>query len=66
MQLEIINTFLLFSDPSFKDLAERILPLATYYTSIDAFIEKHSRFEYGFVSHALCAAMRGLLKVFIN
>jgi len=44
-------------------LAERVLPLATYYTSIDAFIEKHSKFEYGFVSHALCAAMRGLLKV---
>ncbi|CAG8607330.1 hypothetical protein RhiirA1_489830 [Rhizophagus irregularis] len=52
-------------DPSFKDLTERILPLATYFTSIDAFIEKHSKFEYGFVSHALCAAMRGLLKEYL-
>ncbi|CAG8691693.1 4001_t:CDS:10, partial [Funneliformis mosseae] len=52
-------------DPSLKDLTERILPLATYYSSIDAFIEKHSKFEYGFVSHALCAAMRGLLKEYL-
>ncbi|CAG8829809.1 22747_t:CDS:2, partial [Racocetra persica] len=49
-------------DPSLKDLTERILPLATYYTSINAFVEMHSKFEYGFVNHALCAAMRELLK----
>ncbi|CAG8476641.1 8431_t:CDS:2, partial [Diversispora eburnea] len=52
-------------DPSLKDLTERVLPLATYYISIDTFIEIHSEFEYGFVSHALCAAMRGLLKEYL-
>ncbi|CAH1760481.1 1758_t:CDS:10 [Entrophospora sp. SA101] len=52
-------------DPSLRDLAERILPLATYYTSINAFIELHSKFEYGFVSHALCAAMREILKEYL-
>ncbi|KAG9300602.1 hypothetical protein G9A89_005202 [Geosiphon pyriformis] len=52
-------------DPSLKDLAERILPLATYYTSIDAFIEIYSTFEYGFVNHALCAAIKELLKEYL-
>ncbi|RIB15601.1 gamma-tubulin complex component protein [Gigaspora rosea] len=52
-------------DSSLKDLTERILPLATYYTSINAFITIHSKFEYGFVNHALCAAMRELLKEYL-
>ncbi|CAG8631276.1 3384_t:CDS:10 [Acaulospora morrowiae] len=52
-------------DPSLKDLTERILPLATYYITIDSFVEKYSGFEYGFINHALCAAMRGLLKEYI-
>ncbi|CAG8598230.1 3579_t:CDS:10, partial [Cetraspora pellucida] len=52
-------------DSSLKDLTERILPLATYYTSINAFVEMHSKFEYGFVNHALCAAMRELLKEYL-
>ncbi|KAF9333918.1 hypothetical protein BG006_002986 [Podila minutissima] len=33
--------------------------------SLEAFVELHSRFEYGFVSHALCAAIRGLLKEYL-
>ncbi|KAG0269306.1 hypothetical protein DFQ27_003990 [Actinomortierella ambigua] len=52
-------------DPSLRDLAARVLPLASIYLSIEAFIELHSRFEYGFVSHALCAAMRSLLKEYV-
>lgn len=51
------------SDPSLSDLVERILPLATYFTSIYAFIETDSSLEYGTVTHALCAAIRDLLKV---
>lgn len=31
--------------------------------SVDAFVELHSRFEFGTVSHALCSAIRSLLKV---
>ncbi|KAG0361519.1 hypothetical protein BG005_008109 [Podila minutissima] len=52
-------------DPSLQDLASRILPLASIYLSLEAFVELHSRFEYGFVSHALCAAIRGLLKEYL-
>ncbi|KAG0091455.1 hypothetical protein BGZ92_000657 [Podila epicladia] len=52
-------------DPSLHDLASRILPLASIYLSLEAFVELHSRFEYGFVSHALCAAIRGLLKEYL-
>ena len=49
-------------DPPLKDLAERILPLATYFTSIYAFIEMDSGLEYGTVNHALCSAIRDLLQ----
>ncbi|KAG0324603.1 hypothetical protein BG000_002146, partial [Podila horticola] len=52
-------------DPSLRDMASRILPLASIYLSLEAFVELHSRFEYGFVSHALCAAIRGLLKEYL-
>ena len=41
---------------------ERILPLATYYTAITAFIEQRSHLDFGLVNHALCAAMRDMLK----
>ncbi|KAL9709541.1 gamma tubulin complex Spc97/GCP2 subunit Alp4 [Leucoagaricus gongylophorus] len=49
-------------DPSLRDVVERILPLGTYYTAISAFIEYRSRLDYGLVNHALCAAIRDMLK----
>ncbi|KAI0084948.1 Spc98 family-domain-containing protein [Irpex rosettiformis] len=49
-------------DPSLRDLVERILPLATYYTGITSFIESRSHLDFGLVNHALCAAMREMLK----
>lgn len=49
-------------DPSLRDLVERILPLATYYTAITSFIELRSHLDFGLVNHALCAAMRDMLK----
>ncbi|PCH42005.1 gamma-tubulin complex component 2 [Wolfiporia cocos MD-104 SS10] len=49
-------------DPSLHDLVERILPLATYYTAITSFIELRSHLDFGLVNHALCAAMRDMLK----
>ncbi|KAF9435799.1 hypothetical protein BGZ76_005507 [Entomortierella beljakovae] len=52
-------------DPSLRDLVSRILPLASIYLSLEAFVELHSRFEYGFVNHALCAAIRNLLKEYL-
>ena len=42
---------------------ERILPLGTYYTAISAFIDHRSHLDYGLVNHALCAAIRDMLKV---
>ncbi|KAF9074733.1 gamma-tubulin complex, DGRIP84/SPC97 component [Rhodocollybia butyracea] len=49
-------------DSSLRDLVERILPLGTYYTAITAFIEHRSHLDYGLVNHALCAAIRDMLK----
>ena len=50
-------------DLSLKDMVERILPLATYAMSIFTFIELESNLTFGTVVHALCAAIRNLLKV---
>lgn len=52
-----------FADSSLRDLVERILPLGTYYTGISSFIELRSHLDYGLVNHALCAAIREMLKV---
>ncbi len=49
-------------DSSLQDLVERILPLGTYYTAISSFIEHRSDLDYGLVNHALCAAIRDMLK----
>ncbi|CAL1710645.1 unnamed protein product [Somion occarium] len=49
-------------DPSLRDSVERILPLATYYTGICSFIEMKSHLDLGLVNHALCAALRNMLK----
>ena len=45
-------------DPSLRHLVEKILPLATYYMSVDEFIQEHARFEFGTVNHALASAIR--------
>ncbi|KAI8065396.1 gamma-tubulin complex component protein [Gilbertella persicaria] len=49
-------------DPSLKHLVEKMLPLATHYMSIEAFVSQYSRFEYGTVNHALCAGIRVFIK----
>ncbi|EJD47788.1 Spc97/Spc98 [Auricularia subglabra TFB-10046 SS5] len=49
-------------DPSLRDFVARILPLSTYFTAISSFIELRGPLEYGLVNHALCAAMRDMLK----
>ncbi|KAI0320499.1 Spc98 family-domain-containing protein [Amylostereum chailletii] len=51
-----------YLDPSLSDLVERILPLATYYTAITSFVEQRSHLDFGLVNHALCAAIRDMLK----
>ncbi|PPR05252.1 hypothetical protein CVT24_008278, partial [Panaeolus cyanescens] len=49
-------------DSSLSDLVERVLPLGTYYTAIFAFVEHRSHLDYGMVNHALCAAIREMLR----
>ncbi|KAI9614715.1 hypothetical protein H4Q26_009106 [Puccinia striiformis f. sp. tritici PST-130] len=53
-------------DPSLREIVERILPLATYYTSIDAFVAAHSHLDCGLVNHALCASIRDILKEYMT
>lgn len=50
-------------DPSLLSLVERLLPLASYFTSVEASMELRNSTEYGMVSHALCSGIRSMLKV---
>ncbi|GAB7352935.1 hypothetical protein MBLNU459_g3516t1 [Dothideomycetes sp. NU459] len=52
-------------DPSLRDLANSMLKMATHYAAVDAFVQVQSREEFGAVNHALCAAMRKLLKDYL-
>jgi gamma-tubulin complex component 2 len=52
-------------DPSLKDLTLSMLKMATHYSALEAFVDVQSRPEYGAVSHALCAAIRKLLKDYL-
>lgn len=52
-------------DPSLRDLAFSILKMAKHYIALEAFIEVQSRDEFGTVNHALCAAIRRLLKDYL-
>jgi len=52
-------------DPSLQDLTSRMLSMATHYSALEAFVEVQSRDEFGSVNHALCAAIRKLLKDYL-
>lgn len=52
-------------DPSLRDLTNSMLSMATHHCAIEAFIEVQSREEFGSVNHALCAAIRKLLKDYL-
>ncbi|KAK3706488.1 gamma tubulin complex Spc97/GCP2 subunit Alp4 [Vermiconidia calcicola] len=52
-------------DPSLRDLASSMLKTATHYCAVEAFVEVQSREDFGTVNHALCAAMRKLLKDYL-
>lgn len=52
-------------DPSLRDLTNSVLKMATYYSSIEAFVEVQSRAEFGAINHALCASIRKLLKDYL-
>lgn len=52
-------------DPSLRDLTTSMLKMATHYSAVEAFIEAQSKEQYGAVAHALCAAIRKLLKDYL-
>ena len=52
-------------DPSLRDLSTTMLQMATHYAATEAFVEVQSREEFGSVNHALCAAIRRLLKDYL-
>ena len=52
-------------DPSLRDLANSMLKTATHYCAVEAFVEVQSREDFGSVNHALCAAMRRMLKDYL-
>ncbi|EMC96136.1 hypothetical protein BAUCODRAFT_464742 [Baudoinia panamericana UAMH 10762] len=52
-------------DPSLRDLASGMLKTATHYASIEVFVETMGREECGTVNHALCAAVRKMLKEYL-
>ncbi|KAK4057423.1 gamma tubulin complex Spc97/GCP2 subunit Alp4 [Microbotryomycetes sp. JL221] len=52
-------------DPWLLKVVERFLPLATHYTAVQAFVEQYSVLEYGVINHALCAAIREMLKEYL-
>ncbi|GAA6013257.1 hypothetical protein JCM10207_000834 [Rhodosporidiobolus poonsookiae] len=52
-------------DPWITSVVARFLPLATYYTGITAFMEQYSILEHGVINHALCAAIREMLRDYL-
>lgn len=52
-------------DPSLRDLANGMLKTATHYASLEVFVEVMGKEECGTVIHALCAALRKLLKDYL-
>lgn len=53
-------------DPSLRDLTKSMLKTASHYIAVEACIEVLSREEYGAVNHALCAAIRRLMKDYLT
>lgn len=50
------------TDASLCEIVHRMLPMCSNYSLVCRFIESGSHFGKGLVSHALCSAMRSLLK----
>ena len=48
-------------DPSLHDLAQSMLKMAKYYSALEAFVDVHSREQFGAVNQALCSSVRKFL-----
>ena len=53
------------ADFSLQFLVNKMLPLCNNHDTIQEFVNIHSQFEFGLVSHALCDAIRILLKEYL-
>ncbi|CAK8698045.1 gamma-tubulin complex component 2-like [Clavelina lepadiformis] len=49
-------------DVSLAEMSNMILPIASSYSTVISFIEEKSSFEYGQVNHALCFAMKNIIR----
>ncbi|WVN88320.1 uncharacterized protein L203_103525 [Cryptococcus depauperatus CBS 7841] len=49
-------------DSSLLSLVERLLPLASSFTAVEASLESRTAPEYGMTNHALCSGIRTMLK----
>ncbi|KAF0774976.1 hypothetical protein AaE_001324, partial [Aphanomyces astaci] len=50
------------TDPSLAALARKIVVLGEFYIHVTHYIETHTRYEYGQVCHAFCAALKVLVR----
>jgi hypothetical protein len=50
-------------DSSLREFVLKILGIAVSYKMTTEYLEKHSVFKAGMISHALCAGIRELLNV---
>ncbi|KAH8090462.1 putative gamma-tubulin complex component 2 [Filobasidium floriforme] len=49
-------------DRSLRNMVEKILPLATFFTAVTAFLDLRNDTAYGMVNHALASGIRGVLR----
>jgi len=52
-------------DLSLADLVDRILPLTHYYVRVVRMTDLRHKYEFGLVNHALCAALREVLREYL-
>jgi hypothetical protein len=52
-----VNCLFYFSDRPLKELAQKVLELASLYSTVVRFVEQKVSFRYGRVNNALSAAM---------
>ncbi|XP_077999830.1 gamma-tubulin complex component 2-like [Glandiceps talaboti] len=50
---------------SYRELVYRVLPMCGHFSKVARFIEEKVSFEYGMVNHALCNAIRTVLKQYL-
>ncbi|RHY32932.1 hypothetical protein DYB32_002101 [Aphanomyces invadans] len=50
------------TDPSLASLARKIVLLGEFYIHVTHYVETHTRYEYGQVCHAFCAALKVLIR----